>query len=77
MKIYNLGIQLQIVEQLVTTFDFYAINMGESKHILNSKHKSFCTKASFFKKQMKSSSFNGWSSTILNNAKHISISLDV
>ena len=45
MKIHNMGIQLQIVGQLITTFDFYAINMGESKHILNSKHKSFCTKA--------------------------------
>ena len=48
MKIYNMGIQLQIVGQLATTFDFYAINMGESKHILNSKHKSFGAKASFF-----------------------------
>ena len=33
MKIYNMVIQLQIVGQLVTTFDFYAIKMGESKHI--------------------------------------------
>ena len=49
LEIYNMGIQLQIVGQLVTTFSFYAIKMGESKHILNSKHKSFCTKASFFK----------------------------
>ena len=45
MKICNMGIQLQIVGQLVTSFGFYAINMSESKHILNSKHKSFCTKA--------------------------------
>ena len=45
-----MGVQLQIVGQLVTTFDFYAVIMSESKHILNSKHKSFCTKASFFKK---------------------------
>ena len=50
MKIHNMGIQLQIVGQLVTTFDFYAINMGESKHILNSKHKSSYAKGSFFKK---------------------------
>ena len=50
MKIYNMGIQLQIVGQLVTTFDFYAINMGESKHTLNSKHKSFCTKKIVFQK---------------------------
>ena len=49
MKIYNIGMQLQIVGQLVTTFDFYAINMGESKHIFISKHKSFCTKTSFSK----------------------------
>ena len=34
MKINNMGIQLQIVGQLVTTFDVYAINIGESKHIL-------------------------------------------
>ena len=74
MKIHNMEIQLQIVRQLVITFDFYTINVGESKHILNSKHKLFCTKASFIKKQMKSSSFNGWSSTISNNAQHMSVS---
>ena len=46
MKIHNMVIQLQLmVGQPVTTFDFYAINMGENKYMLNSKHKSFCTKA--------------------------------
>ena len=50
MKIHNMGIQLQIVGQLLTTFDFYANDTGKSKHILNSKHKSLCTKTSFFEK---------------------------
>ena len=75
MKIHNMGIQLQIVGELVITFNFYAIDMGENTHILNSKHKSFYTKGWFFKKQMKSSSFNGWSSAISNNAQHMSISI--
>ena len=62
MKIYNMGKGDATANcgAIVTIFDFHAINMGENKYILNSKHKSFSTEVSIFKKQIKSLSFSDW-----------------